>query len=465
MKISDLKEGMKLKVRTWKSMEKEFGLDGAGDITCQCCFVKGMKPAIGTVVTVNKGGGGHHLVGNWYVSGDLPRGYCWSIDMFEPVKAKKPAPFKLPKKLTRGDVIVLADGQRKTIYTTKPDFEGEIIVEGYDPGFLKADGSVPDRYLPEGELWYVVAYEPKAKPKPKAKKPAHFKLPKKLHAGDVVVLADGQRKMIMDGTAYNNEICVNGLVPGYISPDGSALKRYGTEGAKWYVVAYEPKPKATPKPNPKPKPKYIVLPADIAIGDVIVLADGQRKTVNHRMTPNIVSVTGCFPGTVRMDGTRRDCDSDDDWRPVAVEKKAKPKYIKLPEDIAVGDTIVLADGQRRVVDNLGERVVSVDGCCPGFVRRDGGHSTDPGYRPVAVEKKVRKWYTRSQILGLVASTGPIPVLARHVGFNADTAQSVGFFVTSTRGVVNGVEYNIDASNFMRHEYSLDMGKTWVPFGV
>lgn len=47
------KVGDKVRVRSWKSMEREFGLDRRGNVNCHTIpFVKGMKEYCGTIQTI-----------------------------------------------------------------------------------------------------------------------------------------------------------------------------------------------------------------------------------------------------------------------------------------------------------------------------------------------------------------------------------------------------------------------------
>lgn len=46
------KVGDKVRVRSWDSMEKEFGLNWRGDINCPVLFLKGMKEYCGTIQTI-----------------------------------------------------------------------------------------------------------------------------------------------------------------------------------------------------------------------------------------------------------------------------------------------------------------------------------------------------------------------------------------------------------------------------
>lgn len=43
---------MKVRIKTWEEMEKEFGLDEHGNIPCYCYFVPEMKQFCGNVIEV-----------------------------------------------------------------------------------------------------------------------------------------------------------------------------------------------------------------------------------------------------------------------------------------------------------------------------------------------------------------------------------------------------------------------------
>lgn len=46
-------KGDKVRIRTWESMEAEYGLDKQGDIKCKCAFVRSMKIYCGKIFTVS----------------------------------------------------------------------------------------------------------------------------------------------------------------------------------------------------------------------------------------------------------------------------------------------------------------------------------------------------------------------------------------------------------------------------
>lgn len=81
------KIGDRVRVRQWDEMEKEFGLDPKGDISCDLIFVKDMREYCGKVFTVrNAFSQIYHLDGC-----ETNFGFWWgfSDDMLEPVDNKK----------------------------------------------------------------------------------------------------------------------------------------------------------------------------------------------------------------------------------------------------------------------------------------------------------------------------------------------------------------------------------------
>lgn len=43
---------MKVKIREWSDMERDYGLDEDGDINCDCVFVKDMREHCGEIIEV-----------------------------------------------------------------------------------------------------------------------------------------------------------------------------------------------------------------------------------------------------------------------------------------------------------------------------------------------------------------------------------------------------------------------------
>ena len=65
-----------VRIRDWKSMESEFGLDSSGNINCQFVFTRDMKPLCGsefTITEISEGDRiafGHNFSG-WAISADM----------------------------------------------------------------------------------------------------------------------------------------------------------------------------------------------------------------------------------------------------------------------------------------------------------------------------------------------------------------------------------------------------------
>ena len=45
---------MKVRIKDWRSMMEEFGLDEDGDINCNCIFVRDMKEHCGKIIEVDE---------------------------------------------------------------------------------------------------------------------------------------------------------------------------------------------------------------------------------------------------------------------------------------------------------------------------------------------------------------------------------------------------------------------------
>jgi hypothetical protein len=63
------------------------------------------------------------------------------------------------------------------------------------------------------------------------------------------------------------------------------------------------------------------LPADVREGDVVILRDGQRKTVMHVPKFFAVPLEGYSPGVTRKDGLH--APENPQWQVVAVERDGK----------------------------------------------------------------------------------------------------------------------------------------------
>lgn len=77
------KVGDKVRIRTWEDMEKEFGVDGDGDIKCYKLFVKNMKHLCGRLATITGFKGENILLDFDDTTGKTD--WKYSADMIEPV--------------------------------------------------------------------------------------------------------------------------------------------------------------------------------------------------------------------------------------------------------------------------------------------------------------------------------------------------------------------------------------------
>ena len=83
------KVGQRVRFRSWKSMEAEFGLDRDGDIPCDGLFLKRMRHLCGTFATVTEPILGHarHCLSHFSSGGNTE--WAYSADMLEPAKLTK----------------------------------------------------------------------------------------------------------------------------------------------------------------------------------------------------------------------------------------------------------------------------------------------------------------------------------------------------------------------------------------
>lgn len=76
------KVGDKVKIKSWETMKKEFGLDYGNDIRTNPCFVKGMKHLCGRIATITRFNSENSIELNFEdKSGDIEWSYC--VDMIE----------------------------------------------------------------------------------------------------------------------------------------------------------------------------------------------------------------------------------------------------------------------------------------------------------------------------------------------------------------------------------------------
>lgn len=81
--------GQRVRFRSWKSMEAEFGLDSDGDIPCEALFLKMMRHLCGTFATVTKPMSRYNrnCLSDFSSGGDTD--WAFSTDMIEPAKMTK----------------------------------------------------------------------------------------------------------------------------------------------------------------------------------------------------------------------------------------------------------------------------------------------------------------------------------------------------------------------------------------
>ena len=84
------KVGDRVKIKSWKEMEKEFGVDSHGDIKAQYYFTKNMQKFCNTYATIKKiDDKGVCLLEDFSKKGLCYGDYFFTIDMLKPVKEKK----------------------------------------------------------------------------------------------------------------------------------------------------------------------------------------------------------------------------------------------------------------------------------------------------------------------------------------------------------------------------------------
>lgn len=108
------KVGDRVLIRQWDDMEKEFGLDGCGDIKCRFYFTEKMKMHCGRVLTVKQASG------HYYLMKEDSNQWSWSDDMIERrVDMTK-------SELRSGMVVETSDGERMICV----DKGGKLILMG-----------------------------------------------------------------------------------------------------------------------------------------------------------------------------------------------------------------------------------------------------------------------------------------------------------------------------------------------
>lgn len=88
MKAEDLVIGKQYRIRQWDDMEKEFGMNGCGDIKTQYIFTEPMRPLCGKVATlVGVDSYGVYLK-TWIDCDGLDTEWCFNADMLEEIEVK-----------------------------------------------------------------------------------------------------------------------------------------------------------------------------------------------------------------------------------------------------------------------------------------------------------------------------------------------------------------------------------------
>lgn len=107
--MAKFKVGDRVKVRSWESMAKEFGIDGGGSIEVPCVFVPKMRKYCGQVVTIRSvSSAGHYLIKE-----DNGDGWIFSEQMLEPgVIAKTKHSPKKTNSISSDKVIIYDEGRK-----------------------------------------------------------------------------------------------------------------------------------------------------------------------------------------------------------------------------------------------------------------------------------------------------------------------------------------------------------------
>ncbi len=78
------KVGQRVQFKTWKEMEKEFGIGVCGSIKCECSFLAEMKPLCGTYATITGIKGKRITLDDF--SSDADHLWNFSVDMVKAVE-------------------------------------------------------------------------------------------------------------------------------------------------------------------------------------------------------------------------------------------------------------------------------------------------------------------------------------------------------------------------------------------
>lgn len=82
--MENFKVGDKVRIRSWESMRKVFGINGDGNINTPICFTEGMKYLCGKTAIISLIDGKEVLLMSWDTSSNTDWYYC--TDMLEPAE-------------------------------------------------------------------------------------------------------------------------------------------------------------------------------------------------------------------------------------------------------------------------------------------------------------------------------------------------------------------------------------------
>lgn len=79
--------GQLVQIKDWDEMEREYGSDRSGDILCNPCFARSMKPLCGEFAEITDIFGASVKLKFFNFDGDTD--WCYSTDMIKPIKEKE----------------------------------------------------------------------------------------------------------------------------------------------------------------------------------------------------------------------------------------------------------------------------------------------------------------------------------------------------------------------------------------
>ena len=154
--MAKFKVGDKVRVRSWASMEKDYGTDSYGAIKVPCSFMPDMERFCGRTVTISR-----VIAGDAYRIKEDRYGWTFSSGMFEDPKVSK-AP-KAPK--THSPIAVYQEGRKVIAFDTQTGKTGVARCHPDDKfDFYYGAGLAIERltgYKPEPEPKPVATREPK----------------------------------------------------------------------------------------------------------------------------------------------------------------------------------------------------------------------------------------------------------------------------------------------------------------